>query len=183
MRRLSILAAAVAACLLFTACHNKPTDEPVTIPDGLYEETAYYQLHDAYYYPDNDTTYRTWDTVYRTTVAIVGGDFIYPDLCRDTVSPGDHLLPTIFGDHFIWLSDWYCRDKRIPARTNGDGYVYLDSIQLHADLSPCVRKYINNLRAKIVLNEDCYTWSYLYHSAGNPYTTRTISISDTLRLL
>lgn len=181
MRRLSVLAAAAAACLLFTACPNKPTDEPVTIPDGLYEETAYYQTHDVFHHPDKDTTmYRTLDTVYRTTVAIVGGDFIYPDLCSDSIK-SDPNLPTIFYNHFIWQSRWYCREKRIPAHTNGDGYVYFDNIRLRNDLSSGAEKY--NLRVPIVRHEGFYTLDYEHRTTTDPYATRTISISDTLRLL
>lgn len=189
MRRLSILAAALAACLLFTACPNKPTDEPVIIPDGVYEETARYCYRhivgDIYPYTERDTSVRfLLDSVFTASVIISGGDFIYPDMCKDTafILPSTHI---VWNDHFIYSSNSYCTLNRNPARTS-DGYVILEwpqfrtiGIDPHPD-----RSYV--YRARVSRIYGGYTFRQVHHfDEDNEYNpcSALYDITHTLRPL
>ncbi|MDE5606251.1 MAG: hypothetical protein K2I68_03005, partial [Bacteroidales bacterium] len=123
MKRLALLAASVAALVLFTACPNKPTDEKVVIPDGTYEETAHYMVYRTY----DDKQVLVKDTFISAIVDITDKYFVYRDMCRDTqvyVFPSGTIVT--YRPHFIYLEDGYCHEcqaTRYPAQVMEDGYV------------------------------------------------------------
>lgn len=181
MRRFAILAAAVAACLLFTACPNKPTDEPVTIPDGMYEETArFVWTNTRTAGRDSGITSVVIDTVFRTNVMIVGGDFVYPDLCNDTYQPNPNIPPSI-KPHFVYEASYYCKNSKIPARAKSDGYVYLDKPHFRYDYT--ADAFDTTYSSKIHLYGDAYTFGICHnlYKAPTAKEQRTFTISDTLR--
>lgn len=163
MRRLAIVVAAAAACLLFTAC-PKPTDEPVTIPDGMYEETAHYfctNTHRIGLRDERDTTVVRADTVYKANVMIVGGDFFYPDLCKDTFMGAFDII--FYRDYFVFKAEYYCSKNKIPARAKSDGFVYLDSVHLRHDLYLPDTSY-KSLRVPIRMDGDRYVYEYIHNT-------------------
>lgn len=124
MKRLALLVASVVALVLFTACpDNKPTDEPVVIPDGTYEETAHYMVYKTY----DDTQVLAKDTFISAIVDITDKYFVYRDMCRDTyvyVFPSETIVA--YKPHFVYLEHAYCHEcqaTRYPAQVTEDGYV------------------------------------------------------------
>lgn len=181
MRRFAILAAAIAACFLFTACPNKPTDEPVTIPDGMYEETAHYvwtNTREISYLDPRDSTFVVVDTFLRTNVMVVGGDFVYPDLCKDTMTYPNGAFR--YKDHFIYGADYYCKNNKVPARAKSDGYVYLDKPHLRYDLTAYIYDTMYSYRFRINHTEEAYTFEII-HNQYHPIEHQVHTISDTLR--
>lgn len=139
MKKLILLLVATAACVVFTACPNKP-DETVVIPDGLYEETAHLVRHNVSNRGDFKEESLATDTVYVTQVLIDRGEFIYQDMCSDTFQMvvSDEKIWIRYNPHFIYLANAYCPDivyqngeaqvnstETNPARMSSDGFIVI----------------------------------------------------------
>ncbi|MDE7149051.1 MAG: hypothetical protein K2O01_01370 [Bacteroidales bacterium] len=127
MRHLSIFVAAVAVLVLFTACPNKPTDEPVVIPDGTYEETAHYRAYRTY----PDTQVVVIDTFISAIVDIADRYFVYRDMCQDTyhyfLTDGTPIVR--YKPCFVYFEEEYCHEcqaTRYPAQVTDDGFVLVE---------------------------------------------------------
>ena len=128
MKRLALLAASVAALILFTACpDNKPTDEPVVIPDGTYRETAHYIVSRNL---EDGSIIQEADTVFATTLIISSGEFIYEDMCSDKEPNVNY---TNYSPHFIYFSNYYCP---IYVYDNVDWILYSNPICKTPNITP-----------------------------------------------
>ena len=137
MKKLILLLVAVATCVLFTACPNKP-DEGVVIPDGLYEETAHIVRQDVLDCGNFKEESLGTDTVYVTQVLIDRGEFIYQDMCSDTFQIVGDGVYVRYNPHFIYLANAYCPNiiyrngetqvkstETNPARMSSDGFIVI----------------------------------------------------------
>ena len=132
----------VVAGVLFTACSRKVR---VVIPDGLYEETVHFVRYDVYGSdPVDRKEYLSIDTVCMTQVLIDNGEFIYQDMCLDTIcrENSDGEIIARYHSPFIYAADAYCSEITYlnggvqvgsiaanPAHVTSDGFVIL--------VSPC----------------------------------------------
>ena len=167
MKRLALLLAAVAACVLFTACpDNKPTDNaPVVIPDGTYRETCEcvysfgiwvlegtnYNIGDTI--PFNDLHIPIYDTV-----DIVSGNFLY-NPCDDTNQWGGKTL--------IYEAPYYCKTGRVPVYVTEDGYAHFDSVAIYGfpfdfNYQVPVYKYGNSYRFDNIIHRERMPYKHFH---------------------
>ena len=120
MKRLALLLASVASCVLFTACpDNKPTDNaPVVIPDGTYRETCECVYSFLTYKGDTVDGNLITGVPFYDTVTIIQGEFIY-NHCDDTTG-------TLF-----YNAAYYCKTGRVPVYLSDDGYAHFDSVSIY----------------------------------------------------
>lgn len=169
MKRLALLLAAVAACVLFTACpDNKPTDEPVVIPDGTYEETAHLTIYTwSHDYSAMRDTLRLWiDTVQSAIVDVKDGLFMYRGMCQDTIHKWALYEPylVIYSSPFIYADDSYCEEckvSRYPAKATKDGFVLFEE-PAFAKLTPLYKGASKKFR--VYQNGDTYQFEQRHDS-------------------